>query len=483
MTTFETGAQLDVTVNPSSLRSARQTIEDEIGDVQVDVSTSAGGGGGSGSRIAGRERAMSRQLLSSQDESLMSIDDAWTDNLDLNEERNDLLQQLLEQSEKDSQTSRGGRMGSMGMGGIGLALGVGAVASSIGANIVTWLSDAMPSIGPGDIVDPVQIGPGHIIDAAASVEASDVVTTAATVGVGNVVGTAATVTVGALVASKATITPTSVIDTAASISATDLISVAADISATALITTGASISPGDVVANAAAVAAADLVSGTITAEALMEHLTDSGSSSSSGTGPTGDTSTDIEVTPEGTTAVGETPFIDPEGQPSMSERYHTPLQDADIENAESTGEPVDVTAGSDAYSTGPDGTGGSTDWEALGKTGLAAGSLAAGATLAAADGPLPFGDAAGAGIAARGGGAALLSGVFAGSAAGQEGPQSASRGSGSGNQSTTETAEVNQENRIEINADLSDLEREVTDQVRDLEQQVNDLENALQRRR
>lgn len=489
MTEFETGFGLDVTVNPSSLRSARQTIEDEIGEVQVDVSTSGGASGGGSSRIAGRERAMSRQLLSSQDESLTSIDDAWTDNIDLNEERNDLLRQLLNQSEKDAQTSRGGGMSGMAMGGVGLALGVGAIASSIGANIVSWLGDAMPDLGPGDVVDPVTIGVGDLIDAAASISAADVIDTAATIGAGALVASAAAVTAPALIASKAaisagnvigtaaTVTASSVVSAAASVTAADLVAAGATVSAAALISTGATVGAAALVEAPAAIAASDLVSGKITASALMDHLTDGENSGETGSTET----TGVSVTDTKMTEVDPSTLevADPENQVDPNE-FHTPLQDASLENTEATGTTVDLTAGAHTKSTGPDGTGtGATDWAALGKTGLAAGSLLAAGGLAAADGPLPFGDAAGAGVAAKGGGAALLGSIFAGSAAGQE--QSGSTSSGSGNQSTNSSATVNQENRVEVTADLSDLEREVTSQIRDLEKQVNDLKRSLQR--
>ncbi|MFB6237516.1 MAG: hypothetical protein ABEH81_04010 [Halopenitus sp.] len=149
MAEFGVAATLEVTVPDRELRAARQKIEDELGDVTVgvDASTSGSSGRGGGGRMAGRERAMSRQLLSEANRLKES-------NIDLDEQRNALLEELIDTTEDGdySRARSGGALGSA-------AIGIG-VAGAIGAGIVSKLKnfefDPVPLDKPPWIPIPVK---------------------------------------------------------------------------------------------------------------------------------------------------------------------------------------------------------------------------------------------------------------------------------------------------------------------------------------
>jgi len=123
MADFRTQSTLDIVVDDASLRSARQRVEEEIGDVTVEVEASTSGS----NQIQqvtdrrSRENAMSRQLLSGQNDRLTSIDDGVVANLDLNETRNDLLREILEATDKITSSDSSGGDGNLlrTMGGLG----------------------------------------------------------------------------------------------------------------------------------------------------------------------------------------------------------------------------------------------------------------------------------------------------------------------------------------------------------------------------
>ncbi|QLK25408.1 hypothetical protein HYG81_15140 [Natrinema zhouii] len=280
MAEFSTSATIDVQVSPGSLREARGTIEDELGGAQVDVSSSTGGG--SGGRMAGRERAMGRQLQTETNNHL-------TENLDLNRERNELLRRLVDINEKDAQTSRGG--GGMG-GALGLAIGGIGLGSMLLGDLGSTIGDAIPELSPGDVLSPVAVTVQDVVDTAASLAPMDVI------------AEAATLTPAALIASKASVVATDVIDTLATVGPSDVITGLATVGASDVIAKAATISPAVLVASAAAVTASsvvgslaeigpsdviasavelvpsDIVVGTITAQDILNRVTDPNSSPS-----------------------------------------------------------------------------------------------------------------------------------------------------------------------------------------------------------
>jgi len=154
MSDFTTSSLLEVTVSQSSLRDARAEIEDEVGDVTVDVDASTSGGSASSqlSNRRSREAAMSRQLLSGQSETLTSISDQLDGGLDLDETRNDLLREILDETEsiRSSSNSGGNMLRSVGSLGAGLAAaGVGITGVLVSQlseiNLAELISEAIPT--------------------------------------------------------------------------------------------------------------------------------------------------------------------------------------------------------------------------------------------------------------------------------------------------------------------------------------------------
>ena len=179
MSEFEAGATLDVRVDPSSLRSAREEIERELGDVTVDVNAVAEGGGRGGD-IRGREAAMERQLLTDQNDSLQTIDDHWSENLELNRERNELLRMLVDETERQSREQRSGRLGKgMMVGGAGVALGLGALLGlGEGAGLGELFDDVFEDfeVVPEDLIEqPVPLTVEDLLEERGAVEPEDVI--------------------------------------------------------------------------------------------------------------------------------------------------------------------------------------------------------------------------------------------------------------------------------------------------------------------
>ena len=82
MTEFETSAALSIEISSRELRDARKEIEDGLGDVQVGVSTSGGSGGGAGAAM------------------LDDISDHTDELVTLADERNDILEDILDELEQ-----------------------------------------------------------------------------------------------------------------------------------------------------------------------------------------------------------------------------------------------------------------------------------------------------------------------------------------------------------------------------------------------
>jgi hypothetical protein len=167
VTEFATTSIIEVRVDQSSLRDARKIIEDDLGDVTVDVDASSPSGQLSNSGSAGverrsRENALSRQLLNSQSDTLSGIQetieerpalDEWETQHELSQERNDLLRELVETTEDGNfQRAKSGGLGVSSMlgGALGLSM-LGAV--GIGTLITGTISFADRVIGEIDISD------------------------------------------------------------------------------------------------------------------------------------------------------------------------------------------------------------------------------------------------------------------------------------------------------------------------------------------
>ena len=94
MTEFSTESLLDVSVSDRSLNQARSTIQQELGGVTVSVDASSSATAGAVGRIAGKERAMSRQLLTEANEFAR-------DSLDVQQE-------ILQEIKKNALSNTGG---------------------------------------------------------------------------------------------------------------------------------------------------------------------------------------------------------------------------------------------------------------------------------------------------------------------------------------------------------------------------------------
>lgn len=142
MTEFSASASLEVRPEQRSLRAARDEIEDALGDISVTVEGSASGGASAGrsTRLAGKERAMGRQLSTRRNQHLASLDE-WSDDIEqLAIERNELLHEIVDGVEGSGRLSGAG-----GLGGLG-AIGGGAVGISIlGLGIVSDLTELLNS--------------------------------------------------------------------------------------------------------------------------------------------------------------------------------------------------------------------------------------------------------------------------------------------------------------------------------------------------
>jgi len=252
MSEFSTSAELEVRVSDSSLRAAKQQIEDELGATNVNATASnqlrSDGGVSSG-------RGGITELLTEQQQTNAHFED----NLGLNETRNDLLRELVENTEGGSGGGDGLNLRNLLRGGLAGLLGLGGVA--LGLSQVNWgrlISDSLPDLDPGDIIDPVQVGVGDIIAAGATVSAS------------------------ALILSRLTVEAGHLIAERASIAVSDLISNPVEVGATALL--------GALIANSV----------TLTAQQILDHLVEGGSGSSDpSTDPTTDPSTDPSSDPSG----------------------------------------------------------------------------------------------------------------------------------------------------------------------------------------
>lgn len=171
MATFDASAALSVTVDQSSLRSARSTIESELGGVSVSVDSGgvssdlqrsarqrgARGGGGVSSQLQetarqrSKENAMSRQLADQQLDVLGEHSESWDENLALNDQRNDYLKEILEElrsgvsgsSGEDGLLPRAPRLGGLGgLGGLGFLGLSGSVAGfGVGSELIKFLKN------------------------------------------------------------------------------------------------------------------------------------------------------------------------------------------------------------------------------------------------------------------------------------------------------------------------------------------------------
>ncbi|OYR80394.1 hypothetical protein DJ71_14970 [Halorubrum sp. E3] len=123
MTQFATECVIDVRLDERSLQQSGDKVRDELGSVEVSPTTSGG------AMPSNSGRSTSSSMVSGSPSSAGG-GKPWGEHIDLNERRNELLEDLKD-SMDESSYDRASRMGSMG-GGIalgGIALGVGALSN------------------------------------------------------------------------------------------------------------------------------------------------------------------------------------------------------------------------------------------------------------------------------------------------------------------------------------------------------------------
>jgi len=225
-----------------SIEGAQAELEDEFS-----VSASAAASSGRSSEAGQR---------------LTTAVDRLERGLDLDETRNDLLRELLDQGE-DSQFQRA----RSGGGGLALAgAGLAAVAGTLGG-LGSLLSDTTNNAGgfvpsPSDIIGtPAVISAVDVVSSAASLRPSDVVSSAASVATDAVIEDAAAPSAADIVESPVALSALDVISQGASVSASSLIASAARVTASDLIDSAVTIKVGDVLGPLPDISTDDILKG------------------------------------------------------------------------------------------------------------------------------------------------------------------------------------------------------------------------------
>lgn len=384
MTEFSTAAALEVQVSDSSLRSARSSIEDELGDIEVDVTATVSdqldAGGGAMPDGGGM---MASDALETANERLSEVRDDFEANLDLNETRNDLLREILDAQQMTAQQDGGGMLNSLLQSGVGLLGGGIAVAAVLAQSLasISWAAlfeRAISSI---------------------AIEAGDLIMN----------GGQAIITAGDLIADKASVTANDLIEDAASVSHEDVIDstvAVADLLGKSLPVVLADLAKGDLpvtaghlVAKALPVTPLDIIDkalplgvGAILASSPLLYLDDI-------------IKGDFPINPADIidAVQGETGSEQTNNQESTNQETTNQQTGNDQVVVGPNGIILDRTAGQGEGTEGP----GVGTYAAVGGT-AALGSVALTLGLGALDGPLPFGEIAGASLAGM---------LFAGSAA------------------------------------------------------------------
>lgn len=177
---FSTGAELTLSVNQSSLSAARDTIESELGDLEVDVNAIVSGNrSGMQPRDPGSGQFMAiegvEQRVVNTNDVLDGVAQIETERWELDKRRNDYLEELAETSmlPGGGQQAGGGGGGTTILGGTGLLGGVsltgaatglgglGAIAGAFGANEAVGARSGGEATARGVVqagLNPSQIG-------------------------------------------------------------------------------------------------------------------------------------------------------------------------------------------------------------------------------------------------------------------------------------------------------------------------------------
>lgn len=231
MADFSTSAELELVVSSRELRSARQTIEDGLGDISVGVDASSSG---PASRNTGQTSRDSKRMMK------------WARSR--TEDISDILTILQNIDEDISQSGDGGDGSRLPKRIKSLSLGGGALLGGL-------------AIGAGMLVSKAAtILPSDVIGSAANVTADILTTGKAVITAPDVIASGAAVTAGNVIQSKAAIGASDVISGGVSLAVGDVLGGPVTITASDVIAASVALATGDVVSSAAAIAAGDLVS-------------------------------------------------------------------------------------------------------------------------------------------------------------------------------------------------------------------------------
>ncbi len=198
---------------------------------------------------------MSRQLLTDQNSRLETVTEHLDRGLELDETRNELLRDLLEETESGNfSQAKGGGLG--GLGGVfaGLLGGVG-----LGGLIATRVADVLGDLDPAEAIGAVDLLPGDVLASGASVTASALIGNPADVTASDVIDAPVPLTATDLVAGGASVAAATLIDDPAVVDAIDVVDDPAGIEAYHLIRDKAGIDAPDVIDEPIDLAVADLV--------------------------------------------------------------------------------------------------------------------------------------------------------------------------------------------------------------------------------
>lgn len=157
MTDFSTSAELNVTVADSSLKQARSDVESAIADTPVTVEADVGNRPGSAMGSISDSGGLGTDALEKQSSTLGDISSSWEENLQLNERRNELLEDLVDMAEAGQlggDSGRGRPLGGMGSLLLGGGAALGALGGVLGGQLMNFLKGFnLPKVNIPDIPD------------------------------------------------------------------------------------------------------------------------------------------------------------------------------------------------------------------------------------------------------------------------------------------------------------------------------------------
>lgn len=264
-TEFSTSSLLEVSVSKRSLKSARKTIQSELGGVTVDVNTTSSTPASGSRGVSGLGKQMQSEANQLARKSL------------------DVHTSILKEIKKNGASTgtsrgRGGLISGL-VGGVGLRGALGKISTSaLVGTAATVTAGALIAGGAyitadALIEDGANVKASDLIVGGASITAGALIASGASVSAGSLVSAAAVVPPAALIAGAATISAGVLISDSATVTAGALVGSAAVIGAGALISSPAVVAAGALVGSAAIVSASDIIAGKVMKSDLFDEMT------------------------------------------------------------------------------------------------------------------------------------------------------------------------------------------------------------------